>query len=72
MNEGPYYGDVEVIVRMRYRVSAPLPLSSANGQPTVEGVLSALKQSRNNILDDEDLEVLGVVKIGENCNTGDY
>lgn len=66
-NMEQYYGDVEVTVRMRYRLDAELPVSPATGLPSKAAVLQCLQNREyNDITDEEELEVLSVQEVGEN------
>lgn len=62
-----YTGDVEVTVKMRYRLDADFSKLNKDGKPTLKQVLEML-QSReyNDILDEEELEVLSVETVSEN------
>jgi hypothetical protein len=65
-----YCGDVEAIVRMRYRLHATLPFDDrAVERPSYATVLRALREGNyHDIIDDEQLEILSVEDVGENLD----
>lgn len=64
-----YYGDVEVTVKMRYRVAAEFQKVGSDGRPSKALMLQILKNNEyEDITDTEELQVVSVDKVGENCD----
>lgn len=62
-----YYGDVDITVKMRYRLDASFKKLDKDNRPSEKDVLKVLKNhTYNDVLDTEELEVLSVDDIGEN------
>jgi hypothetical protein len=61
-----FCGDVEVVVKTRYRIDADFEELDSQGRPSNEAVLTVLKDGDyNDILDEEVLETVSVEKVGE-------
>lgn len=64
-----YYGDVEVTVKYRYRLSGEFKKVGKDKRPSKADVLKMLKSCQaDDITDIEELQVLSVEKVGENCD----
>lgn len=59
-----YYGDVEVIVRMRLRIDA----NASEVNPTTHEMFNIISSaSYDDIHDEEQLEILAVLEVGSNA-----
>lgn len=62
-----YYGDIEVVVKMRYRLDAVFDKVGKDGLPTKAMALKMIVNGDyNDISDEEQLEVIEVLSVGEN------
>jgi hypothetical protein len=69
MNNIEYYGDVEVVVKMRYRVATLLKDAKDVPPEELKQIMLACLQGRtyDDITDTEQLSILEVLEVGENA-----